>query len=269
MKKLNNKELIEKAKWTRRKLFDVAVKCGQAHLGGALSSVEVLLSLYNGGILDISPDSPEAKDRFIYSKGHNPLALYTILADNGFFSFEDLEKYGSTTMPGHLDYHTNGIEMTNGSLGHGIGFGCGIALANKLDKKDDKVYVMLGDTECNEGSVWEGAMFAAAKKLNNLIVIVDNNKFGVQELTTNYTGKGLLSEKFKSFDWNTFECNGHSFVSILYCLNQIKKLNSEQPNVVIANTIKGKGISFMENNPAWHHGVPKGEQLEIAKEELK
>jgi len=265
---MNIKELKEKAKWVRRKLFDVGVKCGQAHLGGALSSVEIVLALYNGGVLNISPDNPEEKDRFVYSKGHNPLAYYTILADNGFFTMEELEKYGTTEMPGHLDYHTNGVEMTNGSLGHGIGYGIGLAIAKKLDKKDDTIYILMGDTECNEGSVWEGAMFAAAKKLNNIVAIIDNNKFGVQELSTHYTGPGLLSEKWSSFGWNTYEVNGHNIKELLIVFEDIKKTKSEKPTMIIANTIKGKGISFMEGNPAWHHGIPKGEELKQAYEDL-
>jgi transketolase len=271
LKKYNTKELIERAKWVRRKLFEVAVNTGQAHLGGALSSVELLLSLYNGGILNITPktiNSPD-RDRLIYSKGHCPLALYTILADNGFFTIEELEKYGSTSMPGHSDYHTPGIEMTGGSLGHGLGLGCGIALAAKLDKKDYKTYVYLGDTECNEGSIWEGVMFASAQKLNNLIVIVDNNKFGTHQLTTTYTGSGLLKEKWASFHWNTYVCDGHNFEQIISCLNFIKNHKTDAPSVIIAGTIKGKGISYMENNPIWHHGIPKGEELEIARRELK
>ena len=159
--------------------------------------------------------------------------------------------------------------MTNGSLGHGLGFGIGIAITNRLDKKDYKTYVMLGDTECNEGSIWEGAMFAAAKKLKNLIVIVDNNKFGVQELTTNYTGNGDLVNKWASFDWEVYEVNKHNFQEIIKSFIDIKNSKSEKPSIIIANTIKGKGISFMEGNPIWHHGIPKGEELKIAREELK
>jgi len=271
-KTLNEKQLIEKARWVRKKLFDVAINTGQAHLGGALSSVELLLSLYNGGIINVTPktiNSPD-RDRLIYSKGHCPLALYTILADNNFFTIADLEKYGQTSMPEHSDYHTPGIEMTGGSLGHGLGLGCGIALAAKLDKKDYKTYVMLGDTECNEGSIWEGVMFASAQKLSNLIVIVDNNKFGTHQLTSTYVGDGLgLVEKWKSFGWDVIECNGHNFNEILTCLKVFKYSKLNKPKVIIANTIKGKGISYMEGNPAWHHGIPKGEQLEIARRELE
>ncbi len=265
------KKLQEKARWVRKKVLDVAVKCGQAHLGGAFSSVELVSALYYTGILNVTPEianSPD-RDRFLYSKGHCPLGLYTILADNGFFAIEQLEKYGTTEMAGHSDYRINGVEMTSGSLGHGLGFGCGIALAGKLDKKDYKTYVLMGDTECNEGSVWEGVMFASAMKLKNLIVIIDNNKFGVQELTENYVGKGYLTEKWQSFNWNVYNCDGHDFESIFWCLNEIKEFDSELPSVIIANTIKGKGVSFMEGNPAWHHGVPKGDELETAREELK
>ncbi len=265
------KELEQKAKWVRKKLFDVAVNTGQAHLGGALSSVELIASLYYTGILKVTPetvDSPD-RDRFLYSKGHCPLALYTILADNGFFTIKDLEKYGTSEMAGHSDYKINGVEMTSGSLGHGLGFGCGIALAGKLDKQDYKTYVLLGDTECNEGSIWEGVMFAAAKELSNLIVIVDNNKFGVQELSTNYTGSGDLAMEFESFGWDVKEIDGHDFEQIIDILNCCKDSCSNKPKVIIANTIKGKGISFMEGNPKWHHGVPKGEELKIAQQELQ
>ncbi len=265
------KELTEKARWVRRTLFNTAINTGQAHLGGALSSVELVLSLYNTGILNVTPetvDSPD-RDRFLYSKGHCPLALYTILADNGFFTIEDLAKYGTSEMAGHSDYRINGVEMTSGSLGHGIGIGCGIALNAKLDKKDYKTYILCGDTECNEGSVWEGVMFAAAKKLNNLIVIVDNNKFGVQELSTNYTGPGNIVEKWVSFGWDVYEVNGHDFESIISAFESIQNSTSDRPKCIVADTIKGKGISYMEGNPVWHHGVPKGEELKVAIEELK
>ncbi len=268
---MNIKELEQKAKWVRRKLFDVAVKCGQAHLGGALSSVELISALYYTGILNVTPETANSpdRDRFLFSKGHCPLALYTILADNGFFTMEQLEKYGTSEMAGHSDYRINGVEMTSGSLGHGLGLGCGIALAGQLDKKDYKTYVLVGDTECNEGSVWEGVMFASAQQLKNLIVIVDNNKYGVQELTINYTGNSDLAWKWKSFGWNVWMIDGHNFEQLIDVLNEIKDLNSEQPSVIIADTIKGKGISFMEGNPKWHHGIPKGEELKIARDELK
>ena len=264
------RELTQKAREIRRKAFEAGVNCGQAHLGGAFSCVELLLVLYDR-ILNITPknvNSPD-RDRFIFKNGHCPLTLYAILVDKGFLDKDALKNYGKTSLPGHLDYHTNGIEMTSGSLGHGLAIGCGIALAAKLDKKDYKTYVMLGDTECAEGSIWEGAMMASSFNLNNLIVIVDNNKLGVLGETNRYAGKSKMIDKWHGFGWNVYEINGHNFEEIINAFEFIKKITNNKPSVIIANTTKGKGVSFMEGNPKWHHGIPKGIELEMAYKELE
>jgi len=266
------KLLENKSNWVRRKALDMAVNSGKAHLGGSYSCIDILVALYNGKILKVSPETINDKnrDRFILSKGHASLALYPILANNDFFPMEELETYGKegTMLGGSVDYHINGIEMSSGSLGHGLSVGCGISLSGKVDKKNFNTYVLLGDGECNEGSIWESIMFASSQKLKNLTAIVDNNKLGATTNSYNYTGGSNLSDRWESFGWNVYEINGHDFNQIFKCFREIISSSSEKPSVVIANTIKGKGISFMENKSNWHHGVPKGDLLKQAYKDL-
>jgi transketolase len=264
--------LKKKANWVRRQALEMAVKAKGGHLGGAFSCTEILVALYNGGILKVSPQTIEQsdRDRFILSKGHSCLALYPILADLGFFSLEELEKYGenSSILGSHPDHHIPGIEISSGSLGHGLGIASGLALSAKLNQKDFLTVALLGDGECNEGSVWESAIFASQQKLNNLVAIIDNNKIGSTDFTKNYLGSIPLSKKWESFGWQVIEINGHDFKQILDAFENIHYNNSSKPLVIIANTIKGKGVSFMENDYHWHHGVPTEQLLEQARQEL-
>lgn len=246
-------------KEVRKKILECGMKAGQAHLGGALSSVELLLVLYN--------DVLRKQDKFIFSKGHCPLVLYTILEECGYLK-NKTDKYGTLEMPGHADHQTNGVEITTGSLGYGLGVGCGYALSSKLDKKDSKTYVLLGDTECTEGSIWEAVMFASSIELNNLVAIVDNNKLGVLGPTNKYASKKDMVSKWQGFGWNVYEIDGHNIKEILMCFEQINKIKTKKPSVIIANTVKGKGISFLENQPRSHHGIPQGEELKQACKEL-
>ncbi|OGH18898.1 MAG: hypothetical protein A3F31_04965 [Candidatus Levybacteria bacterium RIFCSPHIGHO2_12_FULL_38_12] len=264
--------LKQKANWVRQKSFQMQISAGKGHLGGALSITDILVAIYCSGIFNLSPKKkgdPE-RDRIIFSKGHACLALYCVLADKGYFPKEQLDKHGQngTILGGHPDHFIPGVEVSSGSLGHGLGIGCGLALSAKLDKKSFSTLVILGDGECNEGSIWEGASFATQQKLSNLIAIVDNNKVAATAFTRNFTGNFSLASKWKSFGWNTIQIDGHNFKQIINSLKKLKQMKNSKPSVIVADTVKGKGISFMENDYHWHHGVPKGEQIQLAKKDL-
>lgn len=269
---MNIHTLKQKAKWVRQKSFQMQINAGKGHLGGALSVTDILVAIYYSGIFKVSPKLQKEpnRDRVILSKGHTCLALYCVLADKGYFPKMELDKHGQngTILGGHSDHFVPGIEVSTGSLGHGLGIGCGIALAAKLNNQDYSTLVILGDGECNEGSIWEAASFAAQQKLSHLIAIVDCNKIAATTFTKNFTGNYPWAPKWRSFGWNVVQIDGHNFEQLLNALKSAKQKNRSHPLVIIANTIKGKGISFMENDHHWHHGVPKGEQIEIARKDL-
>lgn len=264
--------LEQKAQWVRQKSFQMQIQAGKGHLGGALSVADILVGIYYSGIFRLSPHlrKDSNRDRVILSKGHTCLALYCVLADKGYFPISELDKHGQngTILGGHSDHFIPGVEVSTGSLGHGLGIGCGIALSARLNKQDFSTLVILGDGECNEGSVWEAASFAAQQKLSHLIAIVDDNKVAATSFTKDITGNYPLGAKWRSFGWNVIQIDGHNFKQILNSLIKAKQKNRSKPLVIIANTIKGKGVSFMENDHYWHHGVPKGEQIKIARKEL-
>lgn len=269
---MNINDLKQKAKWVRQKSFQMQMSAGKGHLGGALSVTDVLVAIYYSGMFKLSPKQQKEsnRDRVILSKGHACLSLYCVLADKGYFPKLELDKHGQngTILGGHLDHFIPGIEVSTGSLGHGLGIGCGLALAAKLNKQNFSTLVILGDGECLEGSVWEAASFASQQKLSNLIAIIDSNKVTATAFTKDFTGNYPWAAKWKSFGWNVIQIDGHNFKQILNSLKKAKQKNRSKPLVIIAHTIKGKGISFMENNPDWHHGVAKGEQIKIAKKDL-
>lgn len=264
--------LKQKSKWVRQKSFQMQINAGKGHLGGAFSITDILVVIYYSGIFKLSPKKQKEsnRDRVILSKGHACLALYCVLADKGYFPKSELDKHGQngTILGGHSDHIIPGVEITTGSLGHGLGIGCGITLAAKLSGHDFSTLVILGDGECNEGSIWEAASFATQQKLSNLIAIVDSNKVAATTFTKNFTGNYPWAAKWRSFGWNVIQVDGHNFKQILNSLKKVKQKNRLKPLVIIAHTIKGKGVSFMENDPYWHHGVAKGEQIEIAKKDL-
>jgi transketolase len=245
----------------------------KGHLGGAFSVTEILVALYYCGIVNISPKnlSNPKRDRIIFSKGHACLSLYAVLADRGFFPRTELEKYGEngTFLGGHPDHKTAGVEVSSGSLGHGLGIGSGMAIAAKLNNQKYLTYVILGDGECSEGSIWEAVTFAVAQNLNNLIAIVDNNKVAATSRTQKFTGSSLLENKWKSFGWDVLLIDGNNISEIIKALKKSKVRSiSKKPLAIIANTIKGKGVSFMEGDPKWHYNVVNDEQYERAKKEL-
>jgi len=248
------------------------IQSGQGgHLGGSFSIVEVITALYFS-VLQSNPKDPQWKDRdrFILSAGHKCLTLYSILAEKGYFNKNLLNTYDSLDcqFPGHPDRHKlPGIEANTGSLGHGLAIGGGIALAGKIDKKNYKVYVLMGDGEIAEGSVWEAAEIASHYKLDNLVAIIDRNRLQIHGNTVKIMNTESLSEKWKSFGWGVAEIDGHDFSEIL---SSFKKLpfHKGQPSCIIANTVKGKGLSFAENNFQYHYWKPTNEDMKKAIREM-
>ena len=243
-------ELIQKAKKLRQDTFNAFIEHGEAHLGGSFSMIEMLLALHEVVLKD--------EDKFILSKAHASFPLCLLLKKKGY----------DPPLTTHLEIDPrNGIHCTTGSLGHGLPIGTGMALARKLQQKTGKIYVMMSDGECQEGTTWESLLIAARHKLDNLIVLIDYNK--IQALTTLEEALPLdnLPAKFKSFNWECAEVNdGHSFDELI---PELKQQNNEgKPRAVIAHTIKGKGIKAFENDPAWHARKVKGEELEIGKKAL-
>jgi len=243
---------------------------GAGHTGGSLSCIDILNVLYNR-ILDVSPEtfSSVSRDRYIQSKGHCVEALYVVLADRGFFPAEDLDtlsRFGSHYI-GHPTRKVHGVEQNTGALGHGLPMAVGTALAGKLDRRDYRVFTLLGDGELPEGSNWEAALTASHYHLDNLCAIVDLNGLQITGPTREVCDTQPLADKFRSFGWAVREIDGHDIHALTETLEAIP-FEPGKPSVVIAHTVKGKGVSFMENNIKWHHGVPDAQQYARAMEEL-
>lgn len=242
---------------------------GRGHIGGSLSDTDILVALYHGQLLRFDPNNPgwEKRDRLIMSKGHASESLYAVLAGVGFFDVQVLETYGKagSVLGGHPDHLLPGIEISTGSLGHGLGIAAGLALAAKLNGEDHLSVAMLGDGECFEGSIWEAAVFGAQNNLSRLVAIVDRNGQATMVST-----KPLepLRAKWEAFGWEVQDLNGHSFEEIAKSWKYVTERTSSKPIALLANTVKGKGVSFMEGVLNWHHNVPRGEQLALAREEL-
>lgn len=271
-KKFNLEEIKQFAKNLRRKVLDMAYYAGanSSHFGGALSSAEIISYLY-GYYMNLDKKNPlwEDRDRFILSKGHGCLSYYAALSEIGYIKNDDLKTFekDNTDLLGHPVINKNkGIEFSNGSLGMGLSLGIGVALAGKKKNKKYRVFVVLGDGECNEGSVWEASMSAPNFNLNNLTIIIDNNKFQQTGSNKEIMDTSNLKKKWESFGWDVFEINGHD-------LNEIDNFfsmtnSSEKPKALIANTVKGKGFSFSENNNDWHHSILSKKFYDQGLEEL-
>lgn len=271
MKKLDLLNLEKMAKDIRRSIFKTICNGGGGHIPASLSIVEILVYLYQH-VLHIDPKNAGDlnRDRFILSKGHACVALYAILAEKGFFPKTELEKFGrkGSILGGHPDMHkVPGVEASTGSLGHGLPFGMGMALAGKFDKKGYRVFVLIGDGECQEGSVWEAALFAPQHKLDNLTVIIDYNKIQAMDYLAEILSLDSLADKWKSFGWEVKEIDGHDFCRLQEIFKSVPLVKGK-PSLIIAHTIKGKGVSFMENTPIWHYRLPNERELKIAYEEL-
>lgn len=258
----NNFEFfMEKSCLLRRDIIETIHTAGSGHPGGSLSVIDILTVLYYG-VMDIDSSNPkdENRDRLVLSKGHVAPALYCVLADKGFFDKKELKtlrKPGSI-LQGHPDMKkTPGIDISTGSLGQGLSAANGMALGARVDDRNYNVYAILGDGELQEGQIWEAAMTAAHYKLNNLIAIVDFNGLQLDGPVSEVMGIEPLDEKFKAFGWNTIVIDGHNHEEIYYAVALAKK-SKEKPTVIIAKTIKGKGVSFMENRCEWHgHSISK------------
>ncbi|MFC1768140.1 transketolase [Nanoarchaeota archaeon] len=266
------KELEKKAKQHRREIIQMIYDVQSGHPGGSLSAIDVLTALYGHKLnFDSKKTDWPDRDRFVYSKGHACPALYTVLADQGYFSkdeFKGFRRFGHM-LQGHADRKwVPGVEFSAGSLGQGLAFSIGIAFSGRIDKKDFKVYCMLGDGECDEGSVWESAMAAAHFKLNNLIAILDYNKVQQTGKTEAIMSLEPVEDKWKAFGWRTIVIDGHNMKEIVDALDNAAK-DDGRPTMIIANTKKGKGVSFMELNEKFHGKAPNEEEYKQAMEELK
>ncbi|MBN2240401.1 MAG: transketolase [Dehalococcoidales bacterium] len=264
-------ELEQMAKKLRRHIITMLGEAGSGHPGGSLSAADIVTCLYFN-VLRHNPENPDwpDRDRFVLSKGHAAPVLYSALAESGYFPVEvlpTLRKLGST-LQGHCEHGTTpGIEATAGSLGQGLSFSIGLALAGKLNKKDYRVYTMLGDGECDEGQVWEAAMAAPHFKVDNLTAIVDNNGLQIDGWNRDVMNLDPFNDKWQAFGWHVIDINGHDIPQILDAFREAQSVKGK-PSVIIAHTVKGKGVSFMENQAGFHGKAPNAEQVETALKEL-
>jgi len=271
MANLDFEVLKEKAKWLRLSYLDMVMNAGQGHIPSGFSMVEILISLYYSGLVKYSSKDPndEYRDRVIVSKGHAAPVLYPVLADLGYFDTDNLNSFTqeNSLLSMYPDPKIPGIECVSGSLGHGIGLASGITVGMG-NLKGDKfhTYVILGDGECYEGSVWESAFFAAAKNIESITVIVDANQYCILGSIEECLSQGDLKSKWEAFGWDAHQVNGHSIEELHTTLKNCKKTN--KPSVIIANTLKGKGVSFMEGQHLWHNRTPNKQEYEIARTEI-
>ena len=266
---MTDHELALKSVRLRKRTLEIIFHAGAGHTGGSLSCLDILNVLYNR-VLRVSPKnfSDPNRDRYVQSKGHSVEALYTVLADRGFFPAQDLETLCRYQSPyvGHPTRKIPGIEMNTGALGHGLPICVGMAIAGKMDAAPWRVFTLLGDGELAEGSNWEAAMAAAHYKLDNLTAILDHNTLQITGRTRDVCGNAPLDEKFRAFGWSVRTVNGHDISELTEALSQPR--GDGKPTCIIANTVKGKGVSFMEDVAKWHHRVPSEQELKQALGEL-
>ncbi|MBS7181982.1 MAG: transketolase [Eubacterium sp.] len=270
---MENLQLSKIANEVRKNIVTSLHSAKSGHPGGSLSAADMVTFLYYEEMRNIDANDPKNpdRDRFVLSKGHAAPVLYGVLAEKGFIPKEDLVtlRHIDSYLQGHPDMkHTPGVEMSAGSLGQGVSTAVGMALAGKMDNKDYRVYTMLGDGEIEEGQVWEAAMFAGHRKLDNLVVIVDNNNLQIDGTIEEVCSPYPIDEKFKAFNFNVVTINGHDFDQIREALNNAKNTKG-MPTAIVMNTVKGKGVSFMENQVGWHGAAPNDEQYKVAMEDLE
>jgi transketolase len=263
---------IDLSKLARKNALQMVVRSRASHIGSALSMTDILAVLYFD-LMNVYPNDSknENRDIFILSKGHACVSLYATLGLKGFFDLKELETYGvdGSNFMNHISHKVPGVEFSTGSLGHGLPFATGIALGKKIKKQSNKIFVVVGDGELDEGSNWEALLFASHHKLNNLTIVVDYNN--LQSLTTVKETLNLepLSNKFEAFGCNVYSVDGHNHLELYDVFNKSINNTSGKPTVVIANTIKGKGVSFMENKVKWHYSTPNQEELIQALNEIE
>ena len=253
----------------RRHAIDMVSSAHASHIASIFSCADIVAVLYTN-ILRFNPQNPkdDKRDRIVLSKGHSGVALYVALAESGFFPVSELNRYGSngSNFSCHVSHKVLGVEVSTGSLGHGVAMACGMALNAVLRGKDYKVFSIIGDGECNEGVVWETAMLASQYGLDNFTVIIDRNRMQALGFTEGIISMDNMVERWASFGWDTYEANGHSCKELIEVLQENGR---GKPKVVIANTVKGHGVSFMENELLWHYRDPQGEMYEKAVKELE
>ncbi len=272
MEETKKKELAMTATRARLLGLEAVHHCASGHIGGSLSAMDILTVLYFN-TMKIDPQNPrdQDRDRFVLSKGHCTPALYSILALRGFFPAEDLKMFRSVDghMSGHAEmHHVSGVDMSTGSLGQGISVAVGMALAGKVNRQDYRVYALMGDGEIEEGQTWEAVMSAAKYKLDNFCAIVDVNGLQIDGATADVMPSEPLDEKYKAFGWNVIKVDGHGYGALADAFQQAKTCKGK-PTMVLAKTVKGKGVSFMENNAGWHGKAPNDEQYEQGRSELE
>lgn len=269
---MENLQLKKIANEVRKNIVTGLHSAKSGHPGGSLSAADMVTFLYyeEMNVDAKNPKNPN-RDRFVLSKGHAAPVLYGVLAEKGFIPKEDIVtlRKPDSYLQGHPDMkHTPGVDMSSGSLGQGVSTAVGMALAGKMDHKDYRVYTLLGDGEIEEGQVWEAAMFAGHRKLENLVVIVDNNNLQIDGTVEEVCSPYPIDKKFEAFNFHVIVINGHDFDEIRNALNEAKNTKG-QPTAIIMNTVKGKGVSFMENQVNWHGAAPNDEQFAVAMEELE
>ncbi len=262
---------LEQLKELRKRIFLIGYKGGLAHLASCFSCLEILYALFRKGVMHYDAANPdwEARDRFVLSKGHAGLALYSMMAEAGFLEWAEVETY---LQPGtHIGGEPcmrdlKGVEATTGSLGHGMSMAAGMAMAQKMDKLQAKTYVLIGDGECEEGNIWEAVISASAFGLDNLVVILDCNDIQKMDFVRKTIGSDNWKEKWSTFGWAVDEVDGHDVDALVDCFG--RENPAGKPRLVIAHTVKGKGVSIMEHNPNWHFKLPNKKELKYFKEEL-
>ncbi len=258
------------AQQIRTNVLSMIHKTNSSHIGSCFSIADILAVLY-GEVMSYDQNNPAwpLRDRFILSKGHAGAALYAALAGSGFFPVSDLQNYNhdGSQLSGHVMHSVPGVEVSTGSLGHGLSLGCGMAYAAKLDNRPSKVYVLLSDGECDEGSIWEAIMFAPHHKLHNLIAIVDYNKIQSLGRVEDILDLEPFADKWRAFGWEVIETDGHQHDDIKHAFS-LAKHNTNKPKVIIAHTVKGKGVSFMEDKLLWHYKSPDQNEFQQAFNEL-
>ena len=269
---MDNKELKKIANEVRKGIVVGTHAAKSGHPGGSLSAADLYTFLYFEE-MNIDPQNPSDpdRDRFVLSKGHTCPGLYSVMAQRGYFPVEELKtlRHVGSRLQGHPSMHyLPGLDMSSGSLGQGISVAAGMALSSKLQKKDWRVYTLLGDGECEEGEVWEASMFAGAKKLDNLVVIVDNNNLQIDGTITEVNDPYPLDKKFEAFNFHVINIDGHDFDQIRAAFKEARETKS-MPTAIIMKTVKGKGVSFMENQVGWHGKAPNDEQLATALSDLE
>ena len=269
---MNKLELMKTANEIRKGIVTALHSAKAGHPGGSLSATEIFTYLYFEE-MNVDPKDPKKadRDRFVLSKGHTAPGLYSTLAQKGFFPKEDLVtlRHTGSYLQGHPDMkHIPGVDMSSGSLGQGISAAVGMAIAGKLDNADYRVYTLLGDGEIQEGQVWEASMLAAHRKLDNLVVIVDNNNLQIDGAITEVNSPYPIDKKFEAFNFHVINIDGNDFDQIDAAFKEAKTVKG-QPTAIIAKTVKGKGVSFMENHVGWHGKAPNDEEYKIAMEELE